>query len=81
MTNVLDLSPFLSHPDAIPRGKESWVRVFPDARGGWAMSQEDETGGSFFLYATKAEAVRAALWHVETFNAEMTLSNRMEGAR
>lgn len=81
MSNVITfpLSSFLSHPDALPVGKASYVRVFPHPRGGWAMAQQDDGGGFLTLYPTKVAAVREALWHVETFNAEMEIANTWEG--
>lgn len=81
MSNIVKfpVSKSLSQPDALPRGKVNYVRVFPHPQGGWAIAQRDEGSGSLKVHPTKAAAVREALWHAVAFNAVVDITNSWEG--
>ncbi len=61
-------------PDAIPRGRERHVYVFP-SRGAWAWQECDEDGGSLVDNLTKSEAIDQAMEWVAKYNATLSIHN------
>jgi hypothetical protein len=46
--------------DAIPKGRDRHATVFP-FKGKWAMTEQDEGGGSFVTGLTKKQAIAGAV--------------------
>jgi hypothetical protein len=67
-------------PDAQPIGRESSVLILPET-GGWAAMEMSDSGASYLVHSTTKEtAIQAALAYVRRWNAELTLTNKPDGA-
>jgi hypothetical protein len=78
MSTLVHFPKRFRHPlpaDARPNHRERFVEIFPSQRGGWSVYESDEGGGWAGTFATKVEALAAAMYWLDDGDAVLRVYN------